>query len=153
MIHIVDNGIIWEERNAQIIFNPVSTFKGKVGREVFNKLLMSKYRKVYEEYTDYMVGESAKRLLGDIQLVQIDKNKLVMNGFVYKGKELDLVALSKALVELYNLAREYELNVAIPIKMNCDNIITNGLTRTIIDTIFNDFEYNAYLYSKTPYRL
>ena len=59
-----------------------------------------------------------------------------MNGFVYKGKELDLVALSKALVELYNLAREYELNVAIPIKMNCDNIITNGLTRTIIDTIF-----------------
>ena len=50
MIHIVDNGIIWEERNAQIIFNPLSTFKGKVGREVFNKLLMSKYRKVYEEY-------------------------------------------------------------------------------------------------------
>lgn len=153
MIHIINNGITWEHPNVNIIYNPVSTYKGRVGQDIFNDLLRLKYRKVYDEYLDYMVGESSKRLLGDIQLVQIDKCKIIMNAFIYKGKELNMLALSKTLVELYNLAHEYELNVSIPMKMNSNNPITHELIKNVINTIFSDFEYDAYIYLKSPYRI
>lgn len=149
MIYTINKGIVWEEPNAQIIFNPVSTSNSMLGQKIFNDLLKETHKKVYDEYLDYMVGESQKYLLGDIQLVQIKSGKIIMNGFIYKGGEIDLSALVKVLVELYNLAYEYELNIAIPISMNNKNQITIGLIKQIIDVIFDDFPYELYLYQKT----
>jgi hypothetical protein len=92
MIYTIDKGVTWDEPNAQIIFNPVSASNGKIGQKVFNELLKKSYNNVYNSYIDYMIGESLKQLLGDIQLVQIQEEKIIMNGFVYKGNKLDLLA-------------------------------------------------------------
>ena len=149
MIYTINKGIIWEEPNVQIIFNPVSVSNNVFGQSVFNNLLKQTYRKVYDEYLDYIAGESPKRLLGDIQLVKIKNNKIIMNGFIYKGDEIDLQALVKVLVELYNLADEYKLNIAIPVSMNNKNQINIGLIKQIIDVVFDDFPNDIYLYQKT----
>lgn len=145
MVHNVEKGIIWEDGNSQIIFNPV-------GIDVFNTYLRETNKRVYDEYRDYMVGISEKKLIGDIQLVQISERKLIMNAYVFrKGKRIDLYALTKTLVELYNLATEYKLNISIPISMNSRNKDTISKIQLMLDVIFGDFEQEAYLYKNTPY--
>lgn len=145
MVHNVEKGIIWEDSNSQIIFNPV-------GIDVFNMYLRETNKQVYEEYRDYMVGINENKLIGDIQLVQIGKQKLIMNAYVFrKGKKIDLYALTKTLVELYNLATEYKLNISIPVSMNSRNKDTISKIKLMLDVIFGDFEHEAYLYKNTPY--
>ena len=39
MIHIVEEGIIWNSKQAGIIFNPVSASDTIIGKGVFNNLL------------------------------------------------------------------------------------------------------------------
>lgn len=145
MVHNVEKGIIWEDGNSQIIFNPV-------GIDVFNTYLRETNKQVYDEYRDYMVGISENKLIGDIQLVQISERKLIMNAYVFrKGKRIDLYALTKTLVELYNLATEYKLNISIPISMNSRNKDTISKIKLMLDVIFGDFEQEVYLYKNTPY--
>lgn len=149
MIHLVNKGNLYEEKRAQIILNPVSVSKSQLGQGVFNNYLKHSKKHVYDQYRDYMVGESQNRLLGDIQLVKTDDNTFIMNGFMYKGNKIDLTALTKVLVELYNLAYEYKLDIAIPLKMNCRNDIIINYIKIIIDVVFSDFENNVYLYTKS----
>jgi hypothetical protein len=149
MIYTINKGIIWEQPKAQIILNPVSVSNSVLGKNVFNNLLRETHREVYDEYLDYMVGESPHHLLGDIQLVKLKNNKIIMNGFMYKEDEINLHALAKVLVELYNLADEYKLNIAIPVSMNNKNQINIGMIRQIIDVVFDDFPNDVYLYQKT----
>ena len=146
MIYKINKGLVWFDNNSQIIFNPVSVSDNKIGDKVFNKILRENYRNVYDEYKDYIIDIPKNKLLGDIQLIQIDKSRTVMNGYVYKNDQLDLYCLTKTLVELYNLGTEYKLNIALSLSMY--NISTEELKiiNTIIETIFTDFDYYLYLY-------
>ena len=145
MLYEVDKGIIWEDDNSQIIFNPV-------GIDLFNNYLREINKQVYEDYRDYMVGIREKKLIGDIQLIQIGDRKFIMNAFVYrKGKKIDLYALAKTMVELYILATEYGLNIALPVSMGSRNTELISNIRKMIDVVFGDFGYDVYLYKKLPY--
>lgn len=148
MIRIVTKGIIWNDPNAQIIFNPVSNSKSKLGQSIFNSNLRHDYPKVYHEYREYMIGESKRRLLGDIQLVQIENKKLIMNGFVYDGNILCPKAIMKTFVELSNLIEEYEISAAIPYNLYCrDEEIIKEIEQ-ITNVVFGDCKQDVFMYKK-----
>lgn len=148
MIVYVDKGVLWEEPNAQIIYNPVSISKSVEGQNVFNSNLKHDYRNVYESYREYMIGESKKRLLGDVQLVQIQDKKFIMNGFIYDGNILNLKAVMKTFVELSNLAEEYKINVALSSTLGTkDKILIQDISK-IINTVFSDCKSTVYVYNK-----
>ena len=153
MIHIIEKDIIWNTKNAGIIFNPVSVSDTVVGRRVFNNLLKELHKDVYESYLDYVADEKEKKLLADVQLVKLKDNRVIMNGFVYKKDKIDLLSLTKCLVELFNLAEEYNVDIAIPMYMGCKNPFTRKYIETIINTVFEDCKTNVYVYKVTPYCL
>lgn len=151
MVTQVEKGIFWENPNAQIIFNPVSTSKSKAGRNLFNHRLRDEYGEVFEEYKDYMIGESQKRLLGDIQLVQIGEDKFIMNAFIYHGTKLSLKAVAKTMVEMFNIATEYHLNVAMSETLGIRTQTNVDSIKLITDVVFGDFENTCYLYKLSPH--
>lgn len=152
MIKLIEKGIVFGDPNSNIIFNPVSvSAKSPSG---FNKCLRELYPNVYEEYRDYLIGVSKKKLLGDIQLVKINDNAFIMNAYVYDEKgNVNYVALCKALVELFNIVENYKINVAIPLFMYSKNDIVKNFCKIIVNTVFEDYKYNAYLYKQIPYKL
>ena len=148
MIHIVTKGVIWKDPNAQIIFNPVSNSKSKLGQSIFNSNIKHEYPKVYNEYREYMIGESKRRLLGEIQLVQIESKKLIMNGFVYDGNVLCPKAIMKTFVELSNLIEEYEISAAIPYNLGCKDEEMIKEIEQITNVIFCDCKQDVFVYKK-----
>lgn len=147
MIYNVEKGTYWLEEKANIIFNPVSVSKSKVGLDMFNSGIKRQYRNVYESYRDYMVGESKRKLLGDIQLIQIEDKKLILNAFVYEDDKLNLKALTKTLIELINLAEEYKISVSIRSKLNSKNKDEIEASNKIINSLFEDFKSDIYIYT------
>ena len=147
MIHELA-GAYWKCEDAHIIFNPVHTSK-KNKENKFDTNIKKEYIEVFEEYLDYIKGESAKRLLADIQIIQIkNKKRFILNAFVFdKNDKLDLLALVKTLVELFNLGEEYKLNISIC--FNKLNKYTDDKTLDlIINTIFEDYKYDVFIYNK-----
>lgn len=148
MLHEVRGGVIWNDPNAQIIFNPVSVSKSPEGQNIFNSNLKHDHHEVYDMYRDYMKGESKKRLLGDIQLVQIEDKKFIMNGFVYYDNILNPKALMKAFVELSNLIEEYHIAAAIPFRVGCKDTCMYQYIEEIINIVFGDCKSDIYIYKK-----
>lgn len=146
MIHIVKNNIIWQDTKVGIIFNPVSVSDTKMGREVFNPLLKSIHPNVYNEYTDYIYKENPKRLLSDIQLVKIKDDRFVMNGYCYMKNKINLLALTKCLVELFNLAERYHVDIALPLNMGTLNPFLKEQIKLIINTVFENCIQEVYVY-------
>lgn len=146
MIKRVNEGNIWTCKDAQIILNPVSTGHFLAAYNTFDYLMKLNHKEVFDAYMDYIEHEPDHKLLGDIQLVKINNHCVVMNGFVYDHCRIHLKATAKVLIELYNLGREYELDVAIPLKMNGRNKKNIDKVEIIINTIFNDYENTVYLY-------
>lgn len=145
MIYYIDKGAYWKDKNSQIIFNPVSVSKSKIGQSIFNKNIRNQYTDVYESYRDYIVGVSKKRLLGDIHLVQIEPKKIIMNAFIFYDDKLDFKAFSKTLIELFNLIEEYKISASIkPIAKDEDEY--NALIK-IIETVFQDCKSDIYVYT------
>lgn len=151
MIHLVETGNIWESEHGVILFNPVSISNSKNGISVFNNLLRDTHPEVYEDYLDYIVGGRRKDLLADIQLVPADNAKLILNAYVFEERKLNLTALVKTLVEMFNLAEEYDVPIAIPISMGLKQEDSLEKIRLIVDTIFEDCRVDVYLYTKIPY--
>ena len=149
MISIVEKGICWQDPNSQIIFNPVSISK-REGKELFNPNLKHDYPEVYDNYLDYMIGVSKKRLLGDVQLIQIEEKKFILNGYVMVGRDMNIKALTKALVELSNLAEEYHLSIALTSNLGCNDQENAKTVENVIRTIFGDFHETVYIYKKKP---
>lgn len=146
MIKRVNEGNIWTCKDANIILNPVSTGHFLAAYNVFDYLMKLNHREVFDSYMDYIDQEPDSKLLGDIQLVQINNHCAVMNGFVYDRCKIHLKATAKVLIELYNLGTEYELDVAIPMKMNGRKQKDIDKVETIIKSIFGDYENIVYLY-------
>ena len=148
MIHLIENGVYWKDTNAAIIFNPVSVSNNRIGKNVFNSNLRHEFKDVYEEYLDYIKGVSKKRLLGDVQLVQVDDKKLIMNGFVYWDDQINLKAVTKVLIELSNLSEEYHIPIAISSSMGSkDPEIIEKLNKIIV-SIFGDSKEEIYIYKR-----
>jgi hypothetical protein len=148
MIINIDNGAIWDNKDADIIFNPVSALQSVYHSNEFNDSLRSKYPETYNQYLCYMIGKSHKRLLGDINIAASKNGKLILNGYCKDYSIINLLALVDSLIRLYNIANEYEFNIAIPKRMYCINKNIVNSIDLIIHTIFDDFPYNVYLYDK-----
>lgn len=145
MIIEMDKGNYLDNKDVQIIFNPVSASKSNKAKEIFNEKISSKYFNVYEDYEDYKVGESVKRLLSDIQLVQVEDDLFILNAFVYERDSINLLALTKTLVELFNICEEYKLNASINTKFKRCKRYKESID-LIINTVFEDFSHKLYLY-------
>lgn len=148
MIQSVSNGILWEHPEANIIYNPVSVSKSKLGKEIFNSNLKHDHPKVFESYRDYMIGESKSRLLGDVQLVQITENKFVMNAFVYWDNQIRLKAVAKTLLELLALVEEYKISAILSSTLGCRDSKTISDIGVIINSIFHNCNSDIYVYKK-----
>lgn len=94
--------------NVDIIYNPVSVRYKKRFIERARRI----FPEVYEEYTDMIFSERVR--MGEVSLYQVAKKQCVLNGFCYNRRgNLNLVAFTKTLVELSNIAHEYKLTVGI----------------------------------------
>ena len=147
MIINVHEGRHWENKNAEIIFNPVSVSKSKIAQEIFDINIRYNYTNVYESYRDYIMGVSKKELLGDIQLVQIEDKKFVLNSFVYYDDELNYKALIKTLVELFNLLEKYNITASISTNFQSINDKKKESIKQIIERVFEDCKSDIYLYN------
>lgn len=148
MIHIVEKGIYWKDEKAAIIFNPVSVSKNKLGQSVFNTNFRYNFKDVYDKYRDYIIAVSKKRLLGDVQLVQIEEKKFVMNGFIYWDDQINLKATTKALIELHNLAEEYKIPIALSGSLGSKDPETIESLNKIIHSIFAECKSDVYVYQR-----
>lgn len=94
--------------NVDIIFNPVSVKQKKRFQDRARRL----YPKVYTEYLDMIYSEHVK--LGEVSLYQVADKQCMMNAFCYNRRgNLNLIAFTKTLVEVSNMADEYGLTVGI----------------------------------------
>nr|DAG94173.1 MAG TPA: O-acetyl-ADP-ribose deacetylase 1 [Herelleviridae sp.] len=151
MIIESDCKILWKNKDINIIFNPVSCCNNTRGRNRFNSLLKREFREVYNAWEEYLVGENPNKILSDVQLVKISDNKVILNAYCYNKKgDMDLLALTKTMVELFNLAEEYKLNIGIPYHLYLKNKFITTSIDLIISTIFSDCKSSVY-YSKTHY--
>lgn len=151
MIIESDSKILWKNKDINIIFNPVSCCNNTKGRNRFNSLLKREFNEVYNAWEEYLVGENPNKILSDVQLVKISDNKVILNAYCYNKKgDMDLLALTKTMVELFNLAEEYKLNIGIPYHLYLKNKFITTCIDLIISTIFSDCKSNVY-YSKTHY--
>lgn len=153
MITHIDKGIPWDvDSPGQIYFNPVDIKDNQLGRNLFNSLLKNQHPYVFTGWQDYLYGITRKKdILADIQLIQIKHTqKLILNSYVFDNRKLNLLALIKTLVELYNLGVEYELDICIPKKMYCRNPFVLSEIELILKVIFDDYPNNVYIYDSIP---
>lgn len=146
MLIYIDKGAYWNCEEANIIFNPVSISKSKIGELVFNKVVKKDFSDVYDKYREYMIGECPYKLLGDIQLVQIDSKRFIMNAFIYDRDKLNHKALTKALIEMSNLLEEYHINGSLRSTFGSKNKQEFKDLETIINTVFKDNSQNIFIY-------
>lgn len=147
MIEVLPGDVYYSSQN--IIFNPVGI------NESTSKSFLEKVKRLYPDaYTGWQNGlydEDEHKSLGDIQLVYIDNNQLIMNGYcINSAGEIDNFALCKTLVELCNLAYEYCLSVGIEyvlgVKDSRERKIIDLITRVIFEDTIIDvklFDRNA----------
>lgn len=129
-----------------IIFNPVSPSDSEKG---FLRKVKILYPSVYNKYRVY-IGNSSEIRLGDILLVYIGDYQFMLNGFcIDKHGELDELALCTNLVELYNIADEYELSVGIQSGLFVADPEEQYRTDIITKVIFEDNNphIDAHLYN------
>lgn len=148
MIHrIRSHENIFECNKAQIIYNPVSVLKGEAGNRTFNLYLKEKYPETFRSYLDCKEGISKKKLLGEIDIVEIPGKRFVLNSFIFtNNRKIDIKAMIKTFVELFNIGEEYHLNIAIPTYLNSRSKDTKELLLMIENVIFEDYREEVYLY-------
>lgn len=144
MINYIKRGDFWNA-DAAIIYNPVSIsnrFK------IFDGNIKHQYPKVYESYIDFMIGVPWYKLIGDIQLIQIDDTRCIMNAFVYDQGKLDLKAVAKTFVECSNLAEEYEISISLSSNLGISNknIEIIKLIDKTINVAFSDCKSDVFVY-------
>lgn len=124
MIKIVEGDLL--QAREHIIAHQVNCM-GVMGSGVA-KQIRNKYPQVYEEYLEkvdeYTVGEDLrKELLGHVQAVVIDEDKIIVNMFAQHkfgadGKQYtDTEALFKCLLAIRKVAEKNKISVALPYKV------------------------------------
>lgn len=145
MLTIVDRGAYWD-CEANIIFNPVSLSKNKIGESIFHPVIRENYPKAFYYYKDYMKGMSKRELLGDIQLVQIEHKKFIMNAYVYEQDILNEKALTKALIEFSNLLEEYHITGSVRSTFGSKNKKEYDNLEKILNTTLGDNQQNIFVF-------
>ena len=136
--------------DVNIIYNPVSIRND----HMFQKKVRIIHPDIYNTYRDMVYNDTVK--LGEIQLLPTSHEKqCMMNGFCYdKRGKINILAFTKTLVELCNVANEYHLSVGIDENVVKSEIWTPDRVRTIIEEVFRgtDVEVKIFKYQKTTKR-
>lgn len=117
------------------------------------KQIKSKYPVAYEEYYKLCASmKNSRLLLGETQIVHVEKSKYVANiiGQLYVGRDktvryTNYDALREGLVKVKVRAKEEGLSVAIPEKIGCG--LANGswdVVYRMIEDVFEDYEVTLY---------
>lgn len=138
-------GDVYLTDDVNIIFNPVGV-RDSTG---FSNKVKILYPGVYTEYKEKVWMYNIKELLGDIQLVYVEDNKFVLNGFCKtRLGHIDKLALCKTLIELCNLAQEYKLSVGIEHSLGIKDKAEKKLIDTIIELVFDKSDTNINIYKR-----
>jgi len=106
--------------------------------------------KVYNEYKRLCSNTDPKQLLGTIQCVEDDFGRVFVNlfGQLNYGRDkqyTDYVALRRGLLNVYNIANQYNVSVAIPFNIGCG--LAGGDWNEVykmIEEIFGDYDVTLY---------
>lgn len=129
-----------------IIFNPVGVRDNNKG---FLKKVKRLYPNAYRLYKDEVWSYNEKELLGEIQLIEIADKRLILNGFcIEKSGKINKLALAKTLVELCNLAYEYEVSVGIEYGLGVQEIVERRWIAAIIREVFGDVDISVQVYDR-----
>lgn len=152
MIKVIKGNIL--EASENIIGHQVNC------QGAFNSGLAKQIRYTYPvvamEYMNYCAGSKPSELKGKLQVVKIAPNKYCVNifGQLYYGRNKDIVytdyvALREGLISLYNLAKQFNLTVALPYKIGCGlaNGDWEGVVYPMIEEVFNDYDVTLYNFS------
>lgn len=121
-----------------IIFNPVGVRDNKYG---FIKKVKKLYPDAYKEYNERVWMYSARELLGDIQLVYVDKEKFIFNAFCKeKDGKINKLAYTKTLVEICNLCHEYQASLGIEYALGIQEEPERKWLITILKETFKDVD-------------
>ena len=120
---------------------------GKMGAGVA-LAIKQKYPKCFTPYEN-MCRRLGSKLLGTMQLIEVDSNKYVCNLFgqneIYGHQPTNYKALESALQLLYNHVVINELTVAIPFKIGCG--LGGGdwsVVSQLIERVFHDYDIVVY---------
>lgn len=130
--------------NINIIYNAVSVDRKN---QYFSDSVKGKYPEVYDEYLD-AIRYAPTAEIGEIQLVgAVTEKQFIFNGFVWdKKRKLNMVAFVKTLVELHNLADNYNITVGFPKDFIKSKIWSKETIFQIIEEVFEKSNVHAYIY-------
>lgn len=124
--------------------------QGKMGSGIA-KQIRARYPKVYEEYVKYCNSKQPHALVGDVQAVQIEEGKYVINlfgqlNYGYDGKRYTSYdALCKGLGHIKEVAKKEKLSVALPFGLGS---VLGGASWNVvyvmIEEIFKDYKVTIY---------
>ncbi len=139
-------GDVYYNEEVNIIFNPVGVRDNKKG---FLKKVKEAYPSAYAQYQNDVWYYNDRQLLGDIQLVFIENKRLILNAFcIDKMGKINKLAFTKTLVELHNLALEYDLSIGIEYALGVQDKTERKLIQTIIKEVFKDTEVEINIFDR-----
>lgn len=102
-----------------------------------------KYPLVYDKYKIACINNESKDLLGKIQMIKVDNNKIICNlfGQLNYGRnkiQTDYEAINKCYDKLYRYAKLNNLTVAIPYNIGCG--LAGGDWAKVLNIIENRFK-------------
>lgn len=143
---IYHSGDVYLDKNVNIIFNPVGVRDNNKG---FLRKVKKLFPCVYEVYKDDVWYYNEYQLIGEIQLVFIENKQLMMNGFcIDKTGKINKLSLAKTLVELCNLAYEYDLSVGIEYALGVEDKNERKWIQAIIKEVFKDTDIEVHVFDR-----
>lgn len=108
------------------------------------------FPQVYSEYKRLCNHTDPEQLLGTIQCVEVNLNRVFVNLFGQLGyggctQNTDYDALRKGLVNVRDIAKQYNISVAIPYNVGC--ALGGGdwnVVYKMIEEIFGDYDVTLY---------
>lgn len=88
--------------------------------------------------------------VGDLCDIHIDTttDKVIFKATVIdENNNIDILALVKSMVELFNLGEEYKINIAIPVDILTQYIDINSIY-DVINAVFYDYKFDVFIYNQ-----
>jgi len=146
VIKIVDGDIL--QASEKLVVHQVNCM-GVMGGGIALQI-RKQFPKVYSEYKRLCSHTESKQLLGTIQCVQDDIDKVFVNVFGQLGygrntQYTDYDALRKGLNNVCSIAKQYNISVAIPFNIGCGLAGGNWeLVYKMIEDVFQDYDVTLY---------
>jgi len=146
MIKIVDGDIL--QASEKLVVHQVNCM-GVMGGGIALQI-RKQFPKVYSEYKRLCSHTEPNQLLGTIQCVEDNLDRVFINLFGQldygRNKQYtDYVALKRGLVNVCNIAKQYNVPVAIPFNIGC-GLAGGGwdVVYKMIEEVFGDYDVTLY---------